>query len=259
MSDWITLTLIILSELALLQMIGLGIYAWRKNLSRSAKLKSARKLLLSLRDDPQHADALRAFLRSTYGLEEAELETSSAPILADEEKLTRTVLKSIATNNLSAIIPIREQIAALIHHGGPWTETLKNKHIQHTQKLETIIQTLQVDLEKLRGELESTLTTMERTLSEYANMYSVKTSDDDKGLAALRGVVSNATQHATHTLKKLAEALEDNKAARAASFESAHPDDVGLAIDIDKELTDAGIDLTEPELLRETPLNAKRR
>lgn len=257
MTDWISITLIILSELALLQMIGLGVYAWRRSKGSSMSLKTAKKLLLSLRNDPQHRETLHAFLQSTYCLDEDALATSTAVILGEEKALIKTILKSIATNNLAEITTIREQMVVLRNHGGPLSQVLKNKHAQHTQKLEAMIQVLQGDLEKLSGELEATLSTMERTLSEYANMYSVKTNDDDKGLSALRGIVGNAKQHATNTLKKLADDLQENKVIAAALTETVRPDGLGAEIDLDKKQEEFVIDLDEPGLPSKALLTAQ--
>lgn len=239
MSDFVTITLIILSELAIVQLIAMTIFFIRRKKNPGVDMNQAKKTFEMLKTDSTRRDKLMPILTDTYELEDEELISKTVETILDEENaLFRTAIKAIATSDFNSMQQISTQMRKNSDFYHDLVSTLKTKYKKETEETRESNKELQKDVDKLRGELKTTLDTMDRTLNEYANMYAAKSAESDEGFQDLKSSVDNAKQHAQFTMKKVnesndsAEPNQDNTSDQVE--ESTSQDDIDALLDSDE-------------------------
>jgi len=214
MSDVITIFLIILAEVALVEAIAIFIIIKkRKGATQSVDPDVARTTYKSMVDNSNHKEEVSEILKSLYDIEDEKVEAKLVTILDSEFLIYRTAIKAVATGDCGGIIDSQKKVDGLLENYHSLVRVLKANAEKKVDQLESYNKDLQVDIDKLKLELKTTLTTMESTLSEYANMYAAKAAsqEGDEKLNDLTEAVGNARQHADHAMNKADEDAENKR------------------------------------------------
>lgn len=243
MSDTVTITLIILSELALLQTIAMTVLFIRRKKKLAASTKLAKSVYNSIKNDVRRKDRLSTLLRNVY---EVDLNNESATtvdeIINEENSLFSNLIHAIANSDFERVKQLSDQPHPYFKRYHNLTLAVKEKLKQQSGQMLSEKQDLQKDVDRLRNELKSTLETMEQTLSEYANAYATKVdgANDNKKYQDLKSAVDNAKQSADTTLNEL-----DQNSKNTAASATENPQ-IKTAAETITETTDSA--QTEPEV-----------
>ncbi len=214
MNNVITILLIILAEVAVVEAIAIFMMLKRrKGTGASVNPDEARNVFKTIKGNTSHTESLTETLKNTYNVEEEKLQETLDTILRVEYSVYSTALKGVATGDCKAIIITQTKINELQEQYHILVRALDGQFNEKIEHLESCNKDLQFDIDKLSQELKTTLTTMESTLSEYANMYAARAATDegDEQLSKLTESVDNAKQHATHTIIKAEEDAEGKR------------------------------------------------
>ncbi len=202
MNDWITITLIIFAEFALVEFFYI-LYLFRKKASgHNVDLEKARQVYLELTQDSRRKEKLIPELENLYEVEQDKREEVAEKIIQCENTLYRGIIKAIATGDLDIKGMLSNQDSNVNAEFQNLTQQLKEKKQEIIDAIKEEVREITNDRDQLRDELKSTLEAMDRTLNEYANMYSVKTKEQEEEFMELKQTVDNVTQHANYTIKK---------------------------------------------------------
>lgn len=214
MSNAITIFLIILAEVALVEAIAIFfMLKKRKGATHSVNPEVAQTTYKSMVDNSNHKEEVAEILKSIYDIEDEKVEAQLITILDSEFLIYRTAIKAVATGDCGGIIDSQKKVDGLLENYHSLVRIQKANSKKKIDQLESYNKDLQVDIDKLKLELKTTLTTMESTLSEYANMYAAKAAsqEGDEKLNNLTEAVGNARQHADHAMNKADEDAENKR------------------------------------------------
>ncbi|VAW77260.1 hypothetical protein MNBD_GAMMA12-2245 [hydrothermal vent metagenome] len=264
MNNVITIFLIILAEVALIEAIAIYIILKRGKGASSVDPEEARNSFKTIKGNTAHTEKLKELLQSIYRVDEEKLQETLDSILGAEYSVYSTALKGVATGDCKAIVNTQIKISDLQDQYHALVRILEGKNTDKISELESNNKGLQFDIDRLNQELKTTLTTMESTLTEYANMYAARAATDegDENLSKLTESVDNAKQHANHTIKKLEEGSDEKRvpiseediAAHEKSVEekAAQASDVNFDTDSEKSVS------TEPQAEAEPQSDPER-
>ncbi len=202
MNDWITITLIIFAEFALVEFFYI-VYLFKKKISgNSVDIEKARQVYLELTQDSRRKEKLMPELENLYEVAQDQREEVAEKIIQCENTLYRGIIKAIATGDLDIKDLLNNKDANASAEFQNLTQQLKEKKQEIIDAIKDEIREITNDRDQLRDELKNTLEAMDRTLNEYANMYSVKSKEQEEEFLELKQTVNNVTQHANYTIKK---------------------------------------------------------
>jgi len=202
MSSWLTIILIILSEIAIVEALYIWFFMPAKKASPKVNVSAAKEMYNKFLNDEERQPKLIQIFHENYEFEDDTAKIKADELIKFENALQKLLIQSVAKSDLDGIVPINQSVSEIIEHYRQSADEMKQSYVKQAEEQQEKIVGLEADREKLRNELSSTLETMDRTLNEYANMYSVKSHENEKEFQELQQTVNNTRQHADHTLKK---------------------------------------------------------
>lgn len=212
MDNIITISLIIATEIAVLQTLGIIIFMARRK--KKSNSKQAQVLCENILADNNRRQKAIETLTNIYDYTLAELDQNPEILntfMENENNLYQTLVQAISSNNPETIQKIASESHPFILQHIALAQSLKEKQQLKSSEINGLNHKLQEDVEKLRSELKATLETMEQTLSEYANKNSVKANGEteDQDYQTLKSAVDDAKKRADSTLDKLNESINN--------------------------------------------------